>query len=484
MIVYVVSRARVAGVSFRMATRIIPGAVGPTSLRALVLTDQSTPPELELVDVRGAPTPPLAVKHHGSGDERFDQHVIGAGVRMFVAEASGLKPGADYQIGATHIKTLPRTLPATGFRFALASCYSDDFKRHGDYLKVLQGSTTFGQLQAKLLVGDNVYVDVGSIGAQARSGFEETAERYLRHFWRSGYADVLSYLPTFTMWDDHEFWNNYPESQFWLPRSMNARHEEFRDAALAGIKAFQAVLNPPPAARQGLSYRFELPSLSVFALDLRAHRSRHEIANPVMCSEPELVAFERWAAALTTPGALVVGQPLWVAAGDWKDWNPPAFAAQYARIWKALAAAPFDIVVLSGDVHHSRLLEIEVGAGRRVWELISSPACHIPTVEAIAARAFDVQPGAGGVGFPLEIAGAAGARLAAYHMGTGISNTIALVKLSPADDDGVAVSGSFVDLVKKTVAPWARPPDRCPIAAGDHAWCKRDPMFVLRRRSA
>ena len=50
-------------------------------------------------------------------------------------------------------------------------------------------------------------------GALIASGF------YVRHFWRSGYADVLGYLPTFTMWDDHEFWNDYPERQAQLMRT-------------------------------------------------------------------------------------------------------------------------------------------------------------------------------------------------------------------------------------------------------------------------
>jgi hypothetical protein len=48
-----------------MAIRIIPGAVGPTSLRALVLTDQPTPPALALVNVRGGPVPALTIKQHG-----------------------------------------------------------------------------------------------------------------------------------------------------------------------------------------------------------------------------------------------------------------------------------------------------------------------------------------------------------------------------------------------------------------------------------
>lgn len=465
-----------------MTTRIIPGAVGSTTLRALVLSDESTPPALKLVDIRGAPCPPLTLKPHGSGDSRFDQHVLGAGIHLYVAEASKLRPGADYQIGATHIRTLPSRLPAAGLNLALASCFSNDFKRDADYLRVLQGAAGYAPLAAKLLVGDNLYLDVGPGVGSERSAFESTADCYLQHFWRGGYADVLSYLPTFTMWDDHEFWNNFPEHQFWLTRSLGHAHDTYRDASLAGIKAFQSVLNPAPAARQGLSYRFELPGLSVFALDLRAGRSMHDANPPVLCSEPELLAFERWAAALKGPGALIVGQPLWSGPGDWQDWNPPAFVSQYTRIWRALAAAPFDMVILTGDVHHSRLLEISVGPGRRVWELVSSPVCHIPTIEAIAARAFDHQ-GNGKIGFPLAISvPGVPLELVAFHMGTEVPNTLALLRLA-ASPEGLAVAGTFVDIVRKTPAQPAPPPNGCKVAATATRSCQRDPMFVLRRRA-
>lgn len=464
-----------------MKTRIIPGAVSSTTLRALVLSEASSPPPLRLSDVRGAPCPPLTVKAHGSGAPRFDQHVIGAGVYLYVAEASGLKPGTDYQLADAHIRTLPRQLPARGISLALASCYCNDFKRDRDYLRVLQGAAGYNPLSAKLLVGDNLYIDVGPGVGSERTAFESTADLYLQHYWRSGYAEVLSYLPTFTMWDDHEFWNNYPERQIWLPRSMGQAHGLYKAAALAGIKAFQAVLNPTPASRGGLSYRFELPGLSVFALDLRAGRSMHEVSNPIMCSEAELQAFERWACALKGPGAVIVGQPLWSSAGDWKDWNPPAFAAQYTRIWKALADAPYDIVILTGDVHHSRLLEFSVGPGRRVWELVSSPVCHIPTIESIAARAFDQQDH-GRVGYPLAITvPGVPLSLTAFHMGTNDNNSLALLRLVPAPD-GLAIAGTFVDLVRKTPAEPADPPAGSPVAPGPRS-CQRDPMFVLRRRA-
>jgi hypothetical protein len=468
-----------------MTVRIIPGAVSTTSLRALVLTDQKTTPPVLMTDARGAKLPGLKLTPHASGDPRFDQHVAAHGVQLYVASADGLKPGTSYLVNGAHMKTFARKLPRAGVNLAMASCYSDLFKRDRDYLKVLQGAAGYAPLAAKLLVGDNLYLDVGP--NSGRSGFEEVADRYVQHYWKSGYANVLGFLPTFTIWDDHEFWNNYPERQGWLPR-INAARGDYATASLLGLKTFQSVLNPPPVARVGLSYSFDIPPLSVFALDLRAGRTLHEAAIQRMCSEAELVAFERWAARLKGPGAVVVGQPLWIQTGDHFDWHPPAFRAQFARIWKALATAPWDTVILSGDIHHSHLLEIDPGTAGRVWQLVSSPVCHIPSIESILAQAFDVQSKSG-VGFPtaLDIDPAASGcqpRLAAYHMGTACANTLALINIKANADDSVTFAGKFVDLVSKVAAGWSAPPDGAPIALGDRKWCQREPMFTLKRRPA
>lgn len=468
-----------------MTTRIIPGAVSTTTLRALVLTDQKVPPPVLLTDPRGAKLPGLTLKPHDSGDPRFDQHVTGAGVYLYVAEATGLTPGTDYLVGGAHMKTFPRKLPQAGLNFAMASCYTDLFKRDADYLKVLQGAASYTPLAAKLLVGDNIYLDVGP--HKGRSPFEEIADRYLQHYWSGDYTKVLGYAPTFTLWDDHEFWNNYPEKQVWLPR-INAARSDYSTASLLALKTFQAVLNPPPAARVGLSYSFSIPPLSVFALDLRTGRTMHQATVQRMCSEVELQAFERWASKLTGPGAVIVGQPLWYYPGNQFDWNPAAFRPQFARIWKALATAPWDIVILTGDIHHSHLLEIDPGTAGRVWQLVSSPAVHIPSIESIMAHAFDTQD-RGGVGFPatldLDVAAAGSQpRLAAYHMGTACNNSLALFNVKPNADGSATFAGKFVDIVTKVVPAWEPGPSHSPVAPGDHKWCQREPMFTLRARPA
>lgn len=470
-----------------MTVRIIPGAVGTDRLRALVISDGKERPALAIEALQGGKAA-LVVREHDADDPLVDQHVRRAGLRMYLCEAEGLRPGADYHLRAdggkpVHMRTFPATLPTTGLSLALASCYYEGFGRHGDYLKLLQAAPKYGPLSAKLLVGDNVYVDVGAAPPKSRSGAEETIQRYLRYYWYSGYADVLSYLPTFMLWDDHEFWNNYPEWQIHLARSMDAGgRDAYARAANAALRLFQAALNPAPVARTGLSYRFEIPPVSCFALDLRAGRTIMKTAKPRMTSEAELVAFERWAASLKAPGIAVFGQPLWIESGNWMDYQPPDFAGEYARIWKALTDAPYDILVLSGDVHHSRLLEIDVGRGRRVWELVSSPACMIPTVESIAAQAWDVQD-RGVVRFPLTFPGeAAGAPvLRAYHFGTDCNNSIALLRLAPGEDGAITVTTSFMDLITKTVTKNVKPKVAAPLASPQSQWCQGS--FTLARRS-
>lgn len=470
-----------------MPVRIIPGAVSTDRLRALVISDADAQPALTIEALQGGPAPALKIRAHAAGDSRIDQHVRKAGLTLWVAEAEGLRPGADYQLRAgserpVHVKTFPAKLPQAGVTLALASCYYEAFGRHKDYLQLLQSAPSYGPLAAKLLVGDNIYVDVGAAPGKARSGAEETIGRYLQYYWRSGYADVLSYLPTFCLWDDHELWNNYPEWQVHLARTNAGDRPDYAAAGLGALKLFQAVLNPPPAARTGLSYRFDIPPVSCFALDLRAGRTIMKTAEPRMTSEAELLAFERWAANLEAPGIAVFGQPLWIDRGNWMDYQPPDFAGEYSRIWRALTNAPYDVLVLSGDVHHSRLLEIDTAKDRKVWELVSSPACMIPTMESIAAAAFDVQD-KGVLTFPLAYPGGpvGPPNLRAYHFGTEISNTIAFLRLAPADAGGITVTTCFMDLKTKTITRNTRPRVAAPLATPQPEWCQTS--FVLKKRA-
>lgn len=376
---------------------------------------------------------------------------------------------------ATEVAVIPDTLPPEGFTVAAATCFYDYFAGGAaSYGTALRLGRWFGKTGLAILAGDNLYMDVAPDQRSLDDPFEEAAVRYAKYFVYGAYPDAIGGQPTIVTWDDHELWNNYPEFQPHLSRTWSdASRTRYADAALAGIERFQAPLNPPGV---GGAFQFEITPLSFFVADLRTGRTPRDRAGRSMLSVAELDAMVRWLRGLRGPGVLVVGQPLWIEKGDWRDWNPPAFEAEYAALWSALAAAPYDVLVLSGDVHHSRALALRVG-GREVFEVVTSPAVHIPTKWSTATGSYDTQdrdpvayPGAVEVDPSLMIAPELDPR-GALLFGHAEPNTLAFLHFRPAGPDRVDVSLAFVDHRTGDVAP--------SISGGS---CYRAPAFSLRKR--
>ncbi|MCI0585337.1 MAG: alkaline phosphatase D family protein [Planctomycetes bacterium] len=398
--------------------------------------------------------------------------MLANGVELFSFEAGGLTPDRAYVARiARKTKTVERafrTLAAAGaggeFRVVVASCYYDGFHGDAHYASGLKSVWCKGA-HLRLLTGDNLYADVPFGSPFTSDAWGETIERYLEYFWRSDYADVLGALPNLATWDDHEFWNNFPERVSWLSRTTEGNRPNYKQAALDCLETFQVPLNPPhPAKKNHRSFRFEgAPCVSFFLADTRTDRSEHDPPPPMkrqLFPQTALQDLEDWAATLTRPGVLVLGQPLWLETGSWKDWNVVDFQEDYRRIWAAIAGAPRDILVVSGDVHHSRLLEISLlrpkpgAAGetsRLVYEFVTSPACHIPTIATTVLPGFLRRQGGGDVEFPgdvpLEGPGAGGIKpeFSRYVFGTDARSTIGVLVFRDAGAKGVVVDCAFLD---------------------------------------
>ncbi|HSN99867.1 MAG TPA: hypothetical protein VLS89_16335 [Candidatus Nanopelagicales bacterium] len=475
--------------------RIIPGTVTGRSLRALILGVEAGASNIQLRVMGSGEPVPVAVRNLQPSPE-LGRQLNARGVRLKVAEASGLAPGTRYSIIAASteaqtvavtVETLPERLPAVGVTIAVASCFYDHFGADLGYLAALKGARWFTPPAMKWLVGDNVYLDVAPDQSRYRDGHEETAIRYVRAFCQSKYADVLSHLPTSVTWDDHELWNNYPESQVHLLRTRPPLREGYAAAAQEALDLFQVPLNPPPVVPGGRSFASRVGEVGVFFADLRTRRTPVRSRAPMLMPEAELDALCAWARGLEGPGVLVVGQPLWGQAGSaFTDVGPPAYRAQYARIWRALAEARYDMLLVAGDVHHSRLLEFDLGNDRKVHEFVSSPACHIPSTASIALNSYKGQ-GKGAIRFPDRIelderAAGCRPRLGRYHFGADVQQTIGLLHLAPAAAAGeIEVSAAFIDSVAG-VAAEARPSGSSAPAAG-RLRCIGQRLFTLRRRA-
>ena len=171
-----------------------------------------------------------------------------------------------------------------------------------------------------------------------------------------------------------------------------------------------------------------------------------------------LSTFEAWANSLTRPGVLVIGQPLWIKEGGGSDHTPPNFADQYERIWRAIAAAPHDILIVSGDVHHSRILEIGLTDTRVVYEFVTSPACHVPTVGSIISGDYGSQD-RGKVEVPASVSvgmnhgPALKPRLLRYLFGTSAPNTLGVLQFLSLPTGKVSVGCTFLDSLAQMPAP-------------------------------
>lgn len=336
-------------------------------------------------------------------------------------------PGEMYSVSIPELgrrlpfrwRTLSDNLDGDGVAFILSSCYyRNNDKDHAlraatlDLIRTERFAPTF-----KLLVGDQLYADwpwdlhlsVSESGAK-----RVYADRYAEYWGDPFFREMLQATPNFVTCDDHEFWNNYPEWQMHLARAATAGQRRRFDAAAHALYAlYQSCLNPD----ERCWYTFDVGRVSFFVTDARSERDRLNSSYPHFFQGSQWRELEAWADGLRGPGVLVLGQPLYLGVGDWKDYTLANYAEDYQRVWalirRSLAGRntdgkPHDILVLSGDIHTGRYSKGCVpGADAQygVPELIASPASMVQPGSTKISRPPDVvYTGAAGTATKVDVA--------------------------------------------------------------------------------
>ena len=285
-----------------------------------------------------------------------------------IFEIGDLPPDSDITLEAGSHSARIRTLPDSDqpLRLVLGSCYygmsgvdSQAAMPNGPQLAY---ATLQDQPHLKILCGDQVYLDSGSLGNGSVSREEATFRRYYDYI--AAYGGYLSSgLHVFAP-DDHEYWNDYPNAMLWLRRSFGDKWVEHGRAAILANTAFQTITNPGAESW----FELDLGLVSLFVSDLRTERSTegrgrlfwdaggwHEGSHGRrLCSTEQIDAIGRWAGGLDKPGLLVVAQPLFQGPEGTADQNLLAYPNEARAIWAAVEQAPRSIAVLSGDIHYSR----------------------------------------------------------------------------------------------------------------------------------
>jgi hypothetical protein len=298
---------------------------------------------------------------------------------------SGLEPRAAYHtqlrrdrevLAEATVRTLPARIPLPGvqpFTVLLASCFSARSDQEGRL------NATFGNLpekpDVKILCGDQVYLDEPWQTYVSRVlGHDELLQRHFVNYWDTwaqpggapGCRSVLVDGANYFVADDHEFWNNAPNSAPYVLNSWTSEgREDWWNRARALYQSFQAV---------GTRATFAVGDLSFMLLETRLNRAADRSR---LVTDEDLTAVVRWTEQLTGPGVLVVGQPIFAEkAGFWLghlvDWGLPDYE-QYPALARALATARHSVAILTGDVHFGRAASGTLPSGVQLTEFISSP---------------------------------------------------------------------------------------------------------------
>lgn len=312
---------------------------------------------------------------------------------------SALTPNTEYEVevyellldGLGQIKrndiafgsftTLPNTLSEleNGLTVALGSCFYDEYDGGATglaYESLVKTDAFPFKPHLKFLTGDQVYLDIGwdSLSLIPKEVRERVADDYAKNW--QGLRRLLRHGSNYFLSDDHEFWNNYPLVEGWSPFIQALHYPKVKSAwlntAKDGVKIVQGV-KPVRFIHIG-------DELSFCLVDLRAFRTRTNIL-----PDTELQKVIQWIEQLTTPGVLVLSQPLMVKKSGNADRNFPFYARQYRKVIKAIHNASHDVLSLSGDVHHGRISSVKFkGRRNKLVEIVSSPLSNLASISSIA----------------------------------------------------------------------------------------------------
>jgi len=393
--------------------------------------------------------------------------------------AEGLPEGAEVTLRVATSLAGPwaalttRTLTPTPAQFTVAtgSCFALGMDPKGVIASGYRALLAKLPVDLRVLTGDQIYMDRDpgdGVYYSKRNGapYSEPsvapAERYERQWRDPRWRDFLTATPTLCLPDDHEFWNDYPRHPAYLMYPGTADVAAF----CAAFDVYQSSLNVRPiglptdparaaaAVKQGLwrSIRMDAPLVSLLLLDTRTRRQAPG-AGATFTSAANMDMLARWAKELTRPGVLFLGQPLSEAApreqyGVDCDRHVDSALRHYPEQFKALCAvladAARDVLVVSGDVHWSRLRALDLnrksGEKRRVYELVSSNLTECLPGEPETSGAMP-----DGVGTWMQCAGADGQLLRMSEM-----FTMATLTFRAATGGGVDVETAYWSLAAPT----------------------------------
>ena len=246
--------------------------------------------------------------------------------------------------------TAPEDGESSAFRVAVTSCMKIGQPQASWYLLLAQNP------DLHLTLGDTHYADTTDPAIQL--------DHHVRYRREPFHATVLRNIPTYSIWDDHDYGPNNSDGT-----------AEGKERSLAGWKQFW--MNPGAGTEEvpGAFYRFTRGEVEFFAVDGRYHRSPDKAPddeNKRMLGDGQFQwLIDGLAASKAKFKVIFSGSTLEDSRVD--GWRIYTFARH--RLFDSIREKGISgVVYLSGDMHYSR-----------VWEHPESERVGYPLVEVISS---------------------------------------------------------------------------------------------------
>lgn len=213
-----------------------------------------------------------------------------------------------------------------------------------------------------LLLGDNLYLQ-----NPEWTSIDKVRSRYATHFSEPGLKQLITSIPTFAIWDDHDFGPNDSDSSF-----------PYRGVTL---QAFREQWSNPPAPEgleESVAFKLDFDWFEILMTDDRSFR-----VNPTSARLGTYFGKKQldWIVReLNSPEKQLIiiagGNQMLGQVGSTESMR--VYSAEYDRFLEAIRHSPSKVMIMSGDLHLGQILERDLG-GRKIIEVTSSALTAAPS---------------------------------------------------------------------------------------------------------
>lgn len=341
----------------------------------------------DLADARTIEGPALAA------DSDFMGHVL----------VAGLQPATTYYYAVVLAGAVAMARPYPSFttagelgasgrtRIAFSSCVGRSGFMTAAIWAEMSARTRFDLL---LMLGDNHYADSTAPEPQRKA--------YYDHRSTLGYAEITRRVPTYAIWDDHDYGPNDSDGS-----------AAGKEISLRTFQQFWANPSYGQPDNPGIYFKFSRGDVDFFMLDVRYHRSPNRAPNDAtktMLGARQFAWLKRELLASKARVKFIASGSEWEPHSHLDSWT--SFTHEREDIFRFMREHDIPgVILLSGDRHFTgayqiggRFIEVTSGPlGSRTTNGINKPDMFLNLVEGTMCSVFDVDTTAAEPAITLEV---------------------------------------------------------------------------------